>query len=290
MRLKNKWESDSKQYRRYHLKQMIHSVIYGLAIGDALGVPVEFNDRDSYQILDMVGYGTYNQPAGTWSDDTSLVLATCDSIREKGKIDPADMQQRFKHWLFEGAYTPDGLTFDVGNATREALTRGHGLSDEYSNGNGSLMRILPLAFTAADPSEIEAISSITHAHATSVEACLLYVNIARRLLKGQQLPEILLGLETSTTYARLQTLAELTEDDIRSSGYVVDTLEAALWCLLTSTSYPETVLKAVNLGDDTDTVAAVAGGLAGIIYGLEGIPDNWLAQLRNKELLESCLF
>ena len=88
----------------------------------------------------------------------------------------------------------------------------------------------------------------------------------------------------------MQRLAELTEDDIRSSGYVVDTLEAALWCLLASTSYPETVLKAVNLGDDTDTVAAVAGGLAGIIYGLEGIPDNWLAQLRHKELLESCLF
>ena len=88
----------------------------------------------------------------------------------------------------------------------------------------------------------------------------------------------------------LVEIAELTEDDIRSSGYVVDTLEAALWCLLTSASYPETVLKAVNLGDDTDTVAAVAGGLAGIIYGLEGIPDNWLAQLRHKELLESCLF
>jgi hypothetical protein len=248
------------------MNQSLKAAVYGLAVADALGVPYEFLTRGSFKAIEMVGYGSHQQPAGTWSDDTSLVLATCDSIREKGKIDPVDMQQRFKHWLFEGAYTPDGLTFDVGNATREALTSGHGLSD------------------------IEAVSSITHAHATSVEACLLYVAIARRLLKGQQLPEILLGLETSTTYARLQTLADLTEDDIRSSGYVVDTLEAALWCLLTSTSYPETVLKAVNLGDDTDTVAAVAGGLAGIIYGLEGIPDNWLAQLRHKELLESCLF
>lgn len=248
------------------MNQSLKAAVYGLAVADALGVPYEFLTRGSFKAIEMVGYGSHQQPAGTWSDDTSLVLATCDSIREKGKIDPVDMQQRFKHWLFEGAYTPDGLTFDVGNATREALTSGHGLSD------------------------IEAVSSITHAHATSVEVCLLYVAIARRLLKGQQLPEILLGLETSTTYARLQTLADLTEDDIRSSGYVVDTLEAALWCLLTSTSYPETVLKAVNLGDDTDTVAAVAGGLAGIIYGLEGIPDNWLAQLRHKELLESCLF
>ncbi len=272
------------------MNQSLKAAIYGLAVADALGVPYEFLTRGSFEAVEMVGYGSYQQPAGTWSDDTSLVLATCDSIRGKGKIDPADMQQRFKHWLFEGAYTPDDLTFGVGNATREALTRGHGLSDEYSNGNGSLMRILPLAFTEASPSDIEAVSSITHAHATSVEACQLYVAIARRLLKGRQLSEILSGLETSTTYARLQTLAELTADDIRSTGYVVDTLEAALWCLLTSTSYPETVLKAVNLGDDTDTVAAVAGGLAGIIYGLEGIPDNWLAQLRNKELLESCLF
>ena len=272
------------------MNQFLKTAIYGLAVADALGVPYEFLTRGSFEAVEMVGYGSYQQPAGTWSDDTSLVLATCDSIRAKGKIDPVDMQQRFKHWLFEGAYTPDGLTFDVGNATREALTRGHGLSDEYSNGNGSLMRVLPLAFTAADPSNIEAVSSITHAHATSVEACLLYVDIARRLLRGQQLPEILSDIETSTTYARLRTLAELTEDDIRSSGYVVDTLEAALWCLLTSTSYPETVLKAVNLGDDTDTVAAVAGGLAGIIYGLEGIPADWLSQLRNKELLDSCLF
>ena len=268
------------------MNQSLKAAVYGLAVADALGVPCEFLTRGSFEAVEMVGYGSHQQPAGTWSDDTSLVLATCDSIREKGKIDPVDMQQRFKNWLFEGAYTPDGLTFDVGNATREALTRGHGLSDEYSNGNGSLMRILPLAFTAVGPSDIEAVSSITHAHATSVEACQLYVDIARRLLKGQQLSEILSGLETSTTYARLQTLAELTEEDICSTGYVVDTLEAAL----TSTSYPETVLKAVNLGDDTDTVAAVAGGLAGIIYGLEGIPDNWLAQLRNKELLERCLF
>lgn len=272
------------------MNQSLKAAVYGLAVADALGVPYEFLTRGSFKAIEMTGYGSHQQPAGTWSDDTSLVLATCDSIREKGKIDPVDMQQRFKHWLFEGAYTPDGLTFDVGNATREALTRGHGLSDEYSNGNGSLMRILPLAFTEVSPSDIEAVSSITHAHATSVEACQLYVDIARRLLKGQQLSEILSGLETSTTYARLQTLAELTEEDICSTGYVVDTLEAALWCLLTSTSYPETVLKAVNLGDDTDTVAAVAGGLAGIIYGLEGIPDNWLAQLRNKELLERCLF
>ena len=185
------------------MNQFLKTAIYGLAVADALGVPYEFLTRGSFEAVEMVGYGSHQQPAGTWSDDTSLVLATCDSIRAKGKIDPVDMQQRFKHWLFEGAYTPDGLTFDVGNATREALTRGHGLSDEYSNGNGSLMRILPLAFTEAGPSDVEAVSSITHAHATSVEACQLYVDIARRLLKGQQLSEILSGLETSTTYARL---------------------------------------------------------------------------------------
>ena len=176
------------------MNQSLKAAVYGLAVADTLGVPYEFLSRGSFEAVEMVGYGSHQQPAGTWSDDTSLVLATCDSIREKGEIDPNDMQQRFKHWLFEGAYTPDGLTFGVGNATREALTRGYGLSDEYSNGNGSLMRILPLAFTEASPSDIEAVSSITHAHATSVEACQLYVAIARRLLKGQQLPEILSGL------------------------------------------------------------------------------------------------
>lgn len=272
------------------MNQDLKAAVYGLAVADALGVPYEFQERGSFEATGMTGYGSHQQPAGTWSDDTSLVLATCDSIRAKGKIAPLDIQARFRSWLFEGAYTPDGLTFDVGNTTRIALSQGQGLSDEYSNGNGSLMRILPLAFTTASPSDIEAVSSITHAHTTSVEACQLYVDIARKLLKGQELSEILSDLETSPTYARLQNLAELTEKDIRSSGYVVDTLEAALWCLLTSTSYPETVLKAVNLGDDTDTVAAVAGGLAGIIYGLEGIPTDWVTQLRNKELLEACLF
>ncbi|WP_128835350.1 ADP-ribosylglycohydrolase family protein, partial [Streptococcus sp. DD11] len=238
----------------------------------------------------MVGYGSHQQPAGTWSDDTSLVLATCASIRDRGGIDPADMQRRFRSWLFEGAYTADGQTFDVGHATRQALMLGYGLSDVFSNGNGSLMRILPLAFTAADRADIQAVSSITHAHALSIEACQIYIDIARQLLAGRHLPQILTGLQVSSAFSRLKELAQLPQTAIRSSGYVVDTLEAALWCLLQTTAYSEAVLKAVNLGDDTDTVASVTGGLAGLIYGLEAIPQVWLQQLRNRELLDSCLF
>lgn len=120
MRLKNKWESDSKLYRRYHLKQMIHSVIYGLAIGDALGIPVEFNDRDSYQILDMVGYGTYNQPAGTWSDDTSLSLALIEHLCEDSDLN--GLMDKFVAYR-QGYLTPFGYCFDIGVATNQAIER-----------------------------------------------------------------------------------------------------------------------------------------------------------------------
>lgn len=272
------------------MNQELKAAVYGLAVADALGVPYEFQPRGSFKATGMTGCGSHNQPAGTWSDDTSLVLASCASIKSCGRLDITDMRERFRTWLFEGAYTPDGLTFDVGNTTRFALIQGWGLADEYSNGNGSLMRILPLAFTEAGPAEIAKVSAITHAHTLSIEACQIYVVIARQLLFGQDLTAILASLKVSSSYSRLKELAQLSESDIRSSGYVIDTLEAALWCLLKSSSYSQAVLQAVNLGEDTDTVASVTGGLAGIIYGLEGIPQVWLNQLRNRGLLESCLF
>ena len=272
------------------MNQKLKAAVYGLAVADALGVPYEFQARGSFEATGMTGYGSHNQPAGTWSDDTSMVLACCASIKESGRLDLADMRRKFRAWLFEGAYTADGLTFDVGRTSQEALSSGRGLDGVYDNGNGSLMRILPLAFTEAGPAEIAAVSAITHAHALSIEACQLYVTIARQLLAGQELALILANLTVSPSYGRLKELDQLPESAIGSSGYVVDSLEAALWCLLKTSSYPQAVLRAVNLGEDTDTVASVTGGLAGIIYGLEGIPADWLDQLRNRELLEACLF
>ncbi len=255
----------------------LRDAVYGLAVGDALGVPYEFHYRGDFECRDMVGGGSHGKPAGTWSDDTSMTLATCDSIRETGRVDAEDMRRRFEEWLFSGRYTVDGV-FDVGNATSSALRSGHGMTGERDNGNGSLMRIAPLAFMDATDDEVRAVSSITHAHAVSCEACVEYVGIARRLLAGTPVAEV------------CREQLGLSEDEVESTGYVVHTFNAALWCLGTTQSYAECVLKAVNLGDDTDTTAAVAGALAGIVYGMDAIPAGWLETLRGKEVIEACLF
>lgn len=257
----------------------LRDAIYGLAVADALGVPFEFKERGTFICQDMVGFGTWNKEAGTWSDDTSMTLATCKSIKDKGRVDIEDIRKNFKAWLFDDAFTADGKVFDVGGTTREALTLNRGMDDYYSNGNGSLMRILPLAFTNASDEEIEKVSSITHAHEISRKACLDYVHIARKLIAGEKLES--LGLDD---------LKNKSEEEIKSTGFVLHTLEASLWCILKTNNYRDAVLKAVNLGDDTDTTGAVTGGLAGIIYGFDEIPKEWIDKLKNKDLIEDCLF
>lgn len=257
----------------------LRDAIYGFAVADALGVPFEFKKRGTFICSDCVGFGSWNQEPGTWSDDTSMTLATCKSIKDKKKIDIEDIRKNFKDWLFNDDFTADGKVFDVGGTTREALTLNQGMDDYYSNGNGSLMRILPLAFTNASDAEIEEISAITHAHEISKKACLDYVHLARKLIAGEKLEN--LGLDD---------LKNKSEDEIKSTGFVLHTLEASLWCLLKTNSYKDAVLKAVNLGDDTDTTAAVTGGLAGIIYGYDSIPREWIDKLKNKKLIDDSLF
>lgn len=230
----------------------LRDCVYGQAVADALGVPYEFLPRSAFACVDMVGHGSHDQPAGTWSDDTSMALAICDSYRELRRIDPDDIRARFCRWYREGAYTVDGL-FDIGNATARALDQGFGCAGERDNGNGSLMRTVPLAFTDATDEEIATVSAITHAHPVSTEACVEMVHIARALIEGAE------PREAAGRYAEL---AERPARKIRSGGYVRDTFEAALWCLLTTSSYRDCALTAVNLGDDTDTTATVAGALA----------------------------
>lgn len=276
----------------------LRDAIFGLAIGDALGVPAEFKRRGTFQIKDMIGYGTHNQPSGTWSDDTSMTIATCDSVKRKGHIDYSDIMDCFHEWYFSGAYTADGTVFDIGNTTFEAINRYHngkepincGISSVRANGNGSLMRILPLAFIECTEKEIRNVSKLTHAHEISQKACCIYVDIAKRLLNGESVKDILMSLAYNSPFNRLQLLGPLPEAAIQSSGYVVHTLEAALWCVVNTNTFEQCVLKAVNLGDDTDTTAAVAGGLAGIIYGYGNIPGAWIKKLRNKEVIENTLF
>lgn len=255
----------------------LRDCMYGQAVGDALGVPYEFRARGTFECAGMVGHGSHSQPAGTWSDDTSMALATCDSIRERGRIDVADMRRRFERWYRNGAYTVDGL-FDIGGCTARALAEGCGQAGERDNGNGSLMRILPLAFTDATDDEVRAVSSITHAHPTSCEACVRMVRVARALVAGKPVAAV------------AGDLAGVPDGEIRSGGFVKDTERAALWCLANSDSYAACVLRAVNLGDDTDTTAAVAGGLAGIVYGADAIPADWMSALLGKGIIEACLF
>lgn len=274
-------------------KSLLRDAVYGAAVGDALGVPYEFRARGSFTCTGMEGWMTHDQPPGTWSDDTSMLIALCDNLRAKRKrVDTADQRTRFLSWLQRGKYTPDGKVFDVGTATITALEEGRGCTSERSNGNGSLMRIIPLAFTKASDEEIAASSAVTHAHPISCEACVRYVHIARDLAEGMSVREAVLRgtADAEPPFDRLSHIAELPESETNSSGYVIDTLEAALWCLQTTESYEACVLAAVNLGRDTDTTACVAGGLAGIVYGIDAIPKEWLDALRSKDIIERCLF
>jgi len=301
------------------LKNKILGGILGLAVADAVGVPVEFNSRESLRknpVTDMRGYGTYNQPPGTWSDDTSLTLCLLDSLINKN-IDHTDIMQRFLSWIDKVEYTAHGEVFDVGIATRQALQRFRkgtaplecGGTSERDNGNGSLMRILPLAFhlhifggnyTFGKVFDIiHNVSSLTHAHKRSQIACGIYLIVADSLFVESDLKKAVnFNLEKAESCYQNESelkhfgrifkadFAKLPEGKIKSTGYVVDTLEAALWCLLNTDNYKDCVLKSVNLGGDTDTVAAVAGGLAGMFYGVDAIPKEWLTQLARRDYIE----
>ena len=305
------------------------SGMYGLIVGDAMGVPVEFSTREERKnnpIKDMTGYGTYNQPEGTWSDDSSMVLATLTSIKDKGKIDYKDIMDRFHDWCMYGEYTPFGEVFDIGTATSRAVIKysngaeplESGGKTEWDNGNGSLMRILPVCLYLFEQQKILNISddevidmvhncsALTHAHIRSKLACGIYYFLVRAVLgKGGELTERLqFGIDNAFeyygknneielgNYNRLILLSQfknIPEELIKSTGYVIYTLEAAIWCLINTSSYKEAVLKAVNLGDDTDTVAAVTGGLAGLYYTYDGIPESWRAKVQKKDWIDSLL-
>lgn len=282
------------------------SLLLGVAVGDALGVPVEFKARGTFRVADMQGYGTHHQPPGTWSDDTSLTLALADSL-SRG-CDMRDIARNFVRWHDEVAFTAHDEVFDIGMATAKAIRRiksgvapeRAGGAEENDNGNGSLMRIAPLVFYLADkPHEerfrlTQAVSSLTHAHAWSVMACCIYLEMLGKLLAGTEKDAAYadlrdefrsghpaVGGDAPAKFDRIlkADIRALPKRDIRSGGFVIDTLEAALWCFLTTDNYQDAVLKAVNLGGDTDTTAAVTGALAGLAYGLASIPAIWLEQV-----------
>lgn len=287
------------------------NILIGSAVGDALGVPVEFKSRQELQInpvTDMIGYGTYNMPPGTFSDDSSMMFCLAESLCNG--YDVNDIGEKFQMWMHEGYWTADGEVFDVGIATRKAINRLRvvknpieaGSKDESDNGNGALMRILPLAVFTKDLSIderceiVKEVSSITHAHNRSVLACIYYIEFALNVLDAENLEEAYLNtnfwlklfLEENELYKnefpyfeRILSgqLIDLTQNEIQSTGYVIHSLEASIWCLLHTNSYKDCVLKAVNLGHDTDTISCIAGGIAGIFYGTDTIPTHWIEQL-----------
>lgn len=272
----------------------LRDAIYGVAVGDALGSPVQFMERGSYpKVTEMLYCRIFKKKAGTWTDDTSLTLALCDSIKQCGTIDIADIYKKFNRWLRSGKYTQDGKAFDVGRTCFAAIATHKGKDDIMSNGNGSLMRIVPLAFVEGiSDRQIEEVSAVTHAHAISREACRIYVHIAMDLKNGASLQDAVDEnvRETSSVFERLSDIKNCHVDEIKATGYVVDTLEASLWCLLNTSSFRDALETAVNLGGDTDTIGAVTGGLAGIFYGIEGIPEEWIKALRKPKMIDKCLF
>ncbi len=295
-------------------KTKVKNSIISFVVADALGVPVEFKSRaalDANPVCDMLEYGTYKQPKGTWSDDSSMTLCTLESLSKA--IDYKDLMEHFLLWSENGYMTAYDELFDIGISTRTALSRFDrgipalqcGGSEFDENGNGSLMRILPVVFylnrTAGEgfaqkPASYDIIhdfSRLTHAHPISLIACGIYCAVANELLCGVPKYEAVKnGINLAKKYYRSKIeytphlklfarvnpdkLLELDRTAIRSTGYVLYSLEAALWCLLTTDSLKECLLKAVNLGDDTDTVAAIAGGLAGLCYDIDTLPQDWI--------------
>ncbi len=290
--------------------------LMGFVIGDAFGVPVEFVSRHELlknPITKMTGNGTYNLPAGTWSDDTSMMIATIDSINSKQTIDLNDIALKFVAWKNHATYTALGEVFDIGRTCLQSICNyeeSHdpytcGLSDIKSNGNGSLMRILPIAYYAVEKrlkdneilDVVRDVSSLTHAHEISIMGCYIYVRYAMFLLNGKDkfaaysmiksIDYSMFSEETRKVYDRLlkDDIAKLTINDIASTGYIVDTLESAIWVTLQSENFKEAIIGAVNLGDDTDTIGALTGGLSGIIYGDELIPEEWKKAIACREYL-----
>ncbi|MCW5312674.1 ADP-ribosylglycohydrolase family protein [Nostoc sp. KVJ3] len=290
------------------------SGLMGLCVGDALGVPVEFTsraERVKSPVTTMLGYGTWNQPPGTWSDDSSLSFCLAECLCRGYSLDA--IANSFWRWYKEAYWTPRGDVFDIGQTTHTAIMRlkqgvvphQAGGKVENSNGNGSLMRILPMAYCHRSLTlgellaRVHDVSAITHAHARSQMACGIYISIAVALLEGADPQTAYLQAlqDIQTIYSVREFLlekphfgrifsgeiAKLPVEEINSGGYVIDTLESSLWCLLNSSSYSEAVLKAVNLGGDTDTTAAVTGGLAGIYYGVENIPHKWMNQIARRQ-------
>ena len=305
-----------------NLSEKCKDALTASIVGDALGVPVESTPRQELALCavkNMFGYGRYDLPKGTWSDDSSMLLSTIESLLHGYNLER--MGTAFCSWLFNGEWTPYGYAFDSGITTFTALENlksgtktvyNSGGTSEDDNGNGSLMRILPAALYFSNEDidtfleRIHEISAITHAHPRSKIGCGIYSLLVRALLSAHdKMNAYQTAIDQSTTYYSTKSLYKselhkysriisfmlpsLDADEIYSSGYVVHTLETALWCFLNHTGTKDILLAAVNLGLDTDTNGTVAGGLAGLFYGLHSVPEEWINTLAQKDKIDQLI-
>ena len=299
---------------RHHNQYL--SAIIGHAVGDAMGFPTEFSKREELlknPVLEMVDSPDIGQPAGSWSDDTAMEIATIDSFIHKKCFDYKDIMDRWVKWINESEYTSTGVTFDIGSTCLKAIKRycngsaplQCGSTSTRENGNGSLMRILPVALYAysrnlddiSTRKLTNEVSSLTHAHEVSRLGCYIYVQFVICLLKGykkedayryvQDLDYSSYDANSINLYTRIldRQIEKLILDDIKSSGYIVDTLECVLWIFMNAKNYKEAIIASTNIGGDTDTIGAIVGSLAGIYYGIDSIPSKWLDKLQRKEYL-----
>ena len=296
-------------------KDRIEGAIYGAILGDAMGVPVEFRSRRELEkdpVTDFRSGGTHGQPKYAWSDDSSLMLAQMDSLVSKKRINYADQSRCFLNWRDHAKYTSHGKVFDIGGTTSVSLERIRylkdttraGSADERCSGNGALMRILPLCIWLAvhedkidDALEfVEKCSSMTHRSSISIRCCQFYSLVVRGILCGGCIGYGMLMAREIMAQKKLHSeliaktrlwedFNTLTRDDIKSDGYVVSTLEAALWCVQRTKGVMQDIMTAVNLGGDTDTTGCVAGGLSGLSRGWFGIPQKHIKQLNNSPLV-----
>lgn len=278
----------------------------GLACGDATGTTVEFKRRGSFTpVTDMVGGGPFALEKGQWTDDTSMALCLAASLLEQHGFDAKDQMDRYCRWHQQGYMSSNGRCFDIGTTVSQALrvyqASGEpfcGSTDPYSAGNGSLMRLAPVPmYYANDPDKAilyaAQSSKTTHGATECIEACMLFAHMLIGALQGKSREAILFepnNLTLSLTLSTPKVRAIATGDyqnhryeALTGSGYVIESLESALWCFLHSNSFEQAILLAVNIGNDADTTAAICGQIAGAFYGYQAIPESWRDALTMRE-------
>jgi ADP-ribosyl-[dinitrogen reductase] hydrolase len=294
-------------------RDRVRGSLQGLAVGDALGTTLEFRSPGTFDpIADMLGGGPFDLHPGEWTDDTSMALCLAESLVETGRFDPVDQLKRYVRWWNEGHMSSNGRCFDIGNTVRAALERFErtgepwcGSTHEHSAGNGSLMRMAPVPlFFSSDPAtaiELAGESSrTTHGAATAIDACRYMSALILGALSGATKEELLAPMFSPLEghwdeHPLAPEIAEIASGsflrreppEIKGSGWVVRSLEAALWAFSRSESFQEGCLLAINLGDDADTTGAIFGQLAGAYYGEQGLPARWRDLLAHRPLIEN---